>query len=617
MCGISGFFSTDAVFSRDELISMTDALMHRGPDACGYYFDGLVGLGHRRLSIIDVSSAANQPMYSSCGNYAIIYNGEVYNFNEIKDDILKEKKINFKTASDTEVILEAFVLWGKSFVHKLNGMFAIAIYDIQKQSLYLFRDRIGIKPIYYFSDGKNFAFASELKSLLKLNWLKKDLLLNYEAINTFLHLGYIPEPLSVYKNIFKFPSGNFAVISNNNVQITPYWELTEKFFNHPITDENEARQTLKDLMISSVNYRMISDVPFGTFLSGGIDSSVVTAIAQSLSGQPVKTFSIGFEDTKHNESLFAKNVAEYLGTNHHEFTVLGTDARQLIPTMLELFDEPFADSSAIPTMLVSKLARQNVTMTLSGDGGDELFLGYGAYQWASRLRNPVLNTMRKPMFHGLSLMGDKYRRAAHLFDFRNNNYLKSHIFSQEQYLFKRNEITKLLRENIFREIKEDEQYDNLQLSPVEAQALFDIKHYLKDDLLVKVDRASMAYSLETRVPLLDYRIVEFAVNLPENLRKKGNNTKYLLKKVLFDYIPEDYFNRPKWGFSIPLSKWLKSDLKYLVDDYLSEDMVNKQGIINYKIVKNLKNLYFEKNHNYLYNRLWLLVVLNSFLDRER
>ncbi len=616
MCGICGFCSTSNLFSNDDLVSMTDTMSHRGPDASGYFYEGFIGLGHRRLSIIDLSTAANQPMHSHDRNLVMVFNGEIYNFQEIKNELLSEKNITFTTNSDTVVILEAFIHWGVDFVQKLNGMFAIVIFNKATKCLYIFRDRIGIKPLYYFFDGHNFAFASELKALKANSYIRKSTRLNYTAVNEFLHLGFIPEPQSIYDMIYKFPAGCFAILKNEDLKIVTYWKIEDKIHKKQAFDESQAKFQLKELLESSVRYRLISDVPFGTFLSGGIDSSLVTAIAQSISSDPVKTFSIGFTDSKYNESHYAKAVADYLGTNHYEFTVTEKDALQLIPELLDVYDEPYADSSAIPTMLVSKLARQHVTMTLSGDGGDELFMGYGAYNWAKRMNNPLLKAFHHQLYSGLSLFGNKYKRAAQLFDYQKVPNIKSHIFSQEQNMFKRQEISSLLSVDFYKEFDMDEHYENLKLSPAEAQSLFDLNYYLKDDLLVKVDRASMKYSLETRVPILDYRIVEFAYNLPEHFRLNGKTQKYLLKKVLYDYVPAQYFDRPKWGFSIPLQKWLKTDLKYLIEENLSKEKILKHNIIDFKSVASLKDRFFNKNQDYLYNRLWLLIVLQRFLKNN-
>jgi len=618
MCGICGFYSDSGIFSKNDLERMASALSHRGPDADGFFLNGNVGLGHRRLSIIDLSNAANQPMYSHNDRYVMVYNGEVYNFKEIARECkVKDPDFRLYTSSDSEVILEAFALWGVDFVNKLNGMFAIVIYDKLEDSLFVFRDRVGIKPIYYYWDGQNFAFASELKALKTSAFINGNISLNATAINEYLHLGYIPEPHSIYQNIYKFPAGSLAILKGNELKIKKYWSIEDKIKSNVLDNEQEALAELKQLLVSSVKYRMISDVTFGTFLSGGIDSSLVTAIAQSLSSEPVNTFNISFTDTKYDESSYAKAIAGHLGTKHHEYKVTEKDARELIPGLMDVYDEPFADSSAIPTMLVSKMAKQNVTMTLSGDGGDELFMGYGAYYWARRLINPFVKALRGPAEAVLSSMNDKYRRASHLFEKVSDENLASHIFSQEQYLFSRREVTNILNPEFCNDFKlAEKKYLLRQLSPAENQSLFDLNYYLKDDLLVKVDRASMHYSLETRVPLLDYRIVEFAYNLSPNLRYRKGTTKYLLKTVLYDFVPSSFFDRPKWGFSIPLKKWLDKDLNYLIEENLSESALKKTGLLSANQVAELRKQFQNKNNKYLYNRLWELIVLQKFLLRK-
>lgn len=609
MCGIAGYYSPDGVFSRHDLPGLNYSLAHRGPDAQGTFADEKTGLAHRRLSILDLSPAANQPMTSHSGRYVMVYNGEVYNYQEIA----RELDTKLSTTSDTEVILESFERWGMKCVEKFNGMFAIAIYDKQEQTLFLVRDRVGVKPLFYFWDGKNFAFASELKALIKLDFIKKSKEIEPAAIAKYMNLGYIPHPYTVYRNIFKFPSGSCMQVGEQSIRITPYWESDKKITSTLITDYKEARHTLKELLTSSVKYRMISDVPYGTFLSGGIDSSLVTAIAQSLSPQKIKTFSIGFTEARFNESQHARKVANYLGTDHHEFTVSYKEAQDLIPQLPVIYDEPFADSSAIPTALLSQMARKHVTMTLSGDGGDELFHGYGSYTWAERLNNPMVKAFRKPAAFALSMLSNKYKRASHLFHYESEEQLPAHIFSQEQYLFSESEIRDLLREKTSSLPLETIFKTARTLSPSEQQALFDLNYYLEDDLLVKVDRATMLHSLETRVPLLDYRIVEFALNLSPSLKVKNGSKKFLLKDILFGYVPPPYFDRPKQGFAIPLSVWLRNELRYLVDEYLSTETIEKYGFVNNVRVIELKKRFFKGEH-YLYNRLWLLIHLHMWLE---
>jgi asparagine synthase (glutamine-hydrolysing) len=610
MCGITGLVDFTRSFSEGDLRAMTDCVAHRGPDADGFFFDGTVGLGHRRLSILDLSTAANQPMYAVGDRYVIVFNGEVYNFQEIAQKL----EVPLRTTSDTEVILEAFVKWGPDFVQRLNGMFAFAVYDRQEELLFLYRDRMGIKPVYYYYDGQRFAFGSELKSLVRLPFLQGKLTLNKEAISQFLYLGYIPRPNSIYSQIQKMESGTYLVLNKKEIIIHPYWQLGSQVKEEVLRDEAEAKKQLRELVLSSVRYRMISDVPFGTFLSGGIDSSLVTAAAQHVSGTPVKTFSIAFTAAKYNEAKFAAAVSRHLGTDHHEFTVTEREALEWIGQLNGIYDEPFADSSAIPTLLVSELARRHVTMTLSGDGGDELFMGYGMYAWAKRLHNPIIQAFRSPLAMALASMGNRYERASHLFRYPSASRLKSHIFSQEQYMFSEQELEQVLTPGFGAplDLQENGQALKRPLSAMEEQAFFDMQYYLQDDLLVKVDRATMRHSLETRVPLLDYRIVEFALNLSPKLKVKNGVSKYLLKQVLYDFVPEEIFNRPKWGFSVPLGSWLKGDLRYLVEDYLNKQVIDTCGVVQYAGVEKLKKHFFG-GKDYLYNRIWLLIVLHKWL----
>ena len=624
MCGITGYLSPKKIFSEAELHAMTNSIAYRGPDAFGYFTDELVGLGHRRLSVIDLSVSANQPMHSADGRFVIVYNGEVYNFREIAAELKQIYKSNFHTSSDTEVILEAYARYGPDFVLKLNGMFALAIYDKIKGELFVCRDRIGIKPLYYFWDGENFAFASELKALTKASAIPLELNLN--GIYHFLHLGFIPAPQSIYKAIKKLDSGTWLKVSKNNLESHKYWSINKQITEKVITKEKEAIVKLSDLLMSSVQYQIKSDVPFGVFLSGGIDSSLITANAVNLSGVKVNTFSIGFEENKYNESVYAKAVANHLGTNHHEFLVSYKNAIDLIDTIFDVYSEPFADSSSIPTLLVSKLAKEHVTVTLSGEGGDELFLGYGSYQWAKRLNNPIIKSFRKPIGKLFS-HSDKYKRHENYFNYPTENLQYSHTLSQELYYFSLEEINNFTTKdfNNRQGSNNTELLNNFgieinhlrrSLNPMEKQAIFDLHFYLQGDLLTKVDRASMLYSLETRVPYLDHRIIEFSLNLSPDLKYKNGTTKYLLKEILFQYVPEKFFDRPKQGFAIPLEGWLKKELKFLIDEFLSEKVIKQFSIVEYQYVEKLKNDFLLNNQSYLYNRLWILIVLHKWLIKN-
>lgn len=605
MCGIAGYYCNKDRPGEDILRNMTESLSHRGPDATGYFSEGPVGFGHQRLKIIDLSDAANQPMVSANGRYVMIFNGEVYNFKSIAAEL----KLQPKTHSDTEVVLEAFSSAGIRSFGMFNGMYALMIYDKQERKLTIARDRIGIKPLYYYQNSDNYFFASELKAIRKA---PVDLVINQNTISGFLQLGYIPGPDTIYQNVSKFPAGHYMEITDDGMEVKPYWELTERIKPDPVNDEATAKKELADRIRKSVEYRMISDVPFGTFLSGGIDSSLVTAMAQSLSSKPVNTFSIGFKESDYNEAPYAKKVADYLGTSHHTFMVSHQEAIDLFDEIIQTYDEPFADSSGIPTMLVSKLARQHVTMTLSGDGGDELFYGYGSYKWAARLSYPGLKMFRKPISAIMGQLNDRYKRVGKLIDYPSTESLKRHIFSQEQYFFSSLEIDKLVIPKMEWVIMENFNTGR-ELSPVEEQALFDLHYYLKDDLLVKVDRASMKYGLETRVPLLDHEIVEFALNLSENLKLKNGEPKYLLKQVLYDLVPARYFDRPKWGFSIPLRHWLKNELRDWMEIYTGKEMVEGAGLVNYSVVNDLKKKYLN-GQDHLFNRLWLIIVLHKWLS---
>lgn len=630
MCGLAGYFSNDNFFNTEDLEVMTSTLDHRGPDAIGYFSKNGAGLGSTRLSIIDLSDRANQPMHSANGRYVAVYNGEVYNFSEIGAGLMQEgNRANFRTSSDTEIVLEAFARYGADFVKLLNGMYAIAIYDTQQNELHIFRDRIGIKPLYYYWDGKNFAFASELKALRKLSKIPKTI--NKKVIRDFLHLGYIPTPHSIYENIFKMNSGSGLRISANGLREFKYWNIHDCINDDIVDDKDEAVVKLSDLLYSSIQYQLKSDVPFGIFLSGGKDSSLIAAKAASASNVKPNTFTIGFEESMSHETAHAKVIAKYLNTDHHEFIVSVKKAQELIEDVFEAHDEPFADSSSVPTMLLSKLAKKHVSVALSGEGGDELFLGYGSYRWAKRLDSVFLKTFRKPLASLLSKMPSRYQRVGRLLSYSRNANLRSHIFSQEQYWFAEDEIDNLLLpdhkkpDNLIENMPIDflELYRNSKtswpdhsrrLTAMEEQALFDLQFYLQDDLLTKIDRCGMHYSLETRVPYLDHRIIEYSLNISDFLKFRNGNAKYILSEILYKYMPRELFNRPKEGFDIPLNKWLHKEFRYLIDENLNETVIKKYGVVNYEEVKKLIAM-FDSGVDYVYNRIWLLIVLHKWFRK--
>ena len=587
-------------------------LSHRGPDNQQFVNHTISShkyfLGHTRLSIIDLSESANQPFYSQSGKTVIIYNGEIYNYRELRAELEESHSIQFKTRSDTELLIEAFELVGPEFVNRLNGMFAFSILNLEDGKMYLFRDRLGIKPLYYLQDETRLTFSSELKSIRKV---EQGLEINKAAIYEFLHLGYIPEPHTIYSQVQKFPAGSYGVLEDNTLSVTRYWDSSEHFESN-FNDSQDPKEELKSLLHKSVKRRLLADVPVGTFLSGGIDSSLITAIASKEFGSSLPTFHVSFEDSAFDESEYASKIAGHLGTEHTEVHLKEQDALDLVEDILPQFDEPFADSSAIPTMLVSKVASQKVKVSLSGDGGDELFMGYGMYNWARRLANPAIRLLRSPIYAWLgSSDTQRKQRASWLFADDGGNRM-SHIFSQEQYLFAQTE----LKESLLNDTTGSFKVQHFpSRSDAENQAFFDLNYYLKDDLLTKVDRASMKYSLEVRVPLLDHEIVEYALRLPEKWKVNKGDSKFILKKVLADYLPEEFYNRQKWGFSIPLSRWLNSELKYLQDTFLDDKIIEKWGVVNPDYVTKLKDK-FQKGNEIWYNRIWALIILHRWLEEN-
>lgn len=604
MCGIVGWINSPQT-DKKQLEKTLLAIAHRGPDAKGTFINDSDALGHVRLSIQDLSISANQPMIGD--QWVLVFNGEIYNYIELRE----KYQLNCQTTSDTEVLLKGFEKVGEKIFSELNGMYAFALYSKQSKKVILCRDRVGIKPLYLYDNGKSFAFASELKAFKVVQWIKQSLTILPDAVTNFLHLGYIPSPQTIYKEVIKFPAGHYAEIENGSIKLHEYWSPEQSVHKETIKEEGLAKEQLKELLNQSIKLRLRSDVPFGTFLSGGIDSSLVTAIAQKNTSKALNTFSIGFQESSHNEAEFAKEIAKNIGTNHHEFYVSVNDAKNLVESLVGDYDEPYADSSAIPMMLVSKLARSEVKMTLSGDGGDEMFMGYGFYNWARRLSNPVVKAFRPMIGYGLKMGDLRMQRAADMF-LSPGDQQQSHIFSQEQYYFKQSEINALLLKPTRVSEYLNTDFDVARnFSPAEKQSFFDLKYYLKDELLTKVDIATMKYGLENRVPLLDHNIVEFALNLDEGLKNKGGEAKYLLKQVLYDYVDKSLFDRPKQGFSIPLAKWLKGSLSAKVEEMLSPEVTKKVGWLNVgEVQKVLKK--FKGGRDYYFNRVWAIMIFHQW-----
>lgn len=610
MCGIAGYIGKDKEKSADVF---RRHLLHRGPDEQDVWSSDRVLLFHARLKIIDLSQAASQPMVSHCGRYVMVYNGEVYNFTAIKNEILKkDPSIIFRSHSDSEVILEAFAMWGTAMAEKLNGMFAIAIYDTREDRLFLFRDRLGEKPLYYYHSNGVFAFASELKALANLPDIRKEI--NNTALRYYLNLGFIPEPHTIWNSIHKFPKASFAIHYNKDLAFTRYWDPSVALTNGRKQANAATEEEFEALLEDAVAMRLISDVPLGLLLSGGTDSSLVTALAQKNNGVPLKTFSIGFEDRNKDESAWAERVAKHIGTEHHTLVCTEKQALGLVPEIVSCYDEPYADSSALPTMLVSGLARKHVTVALTGDGGDEQFLGYGAHRWAERLSNPALYALRYPAAFFMNMGGSRYKRIASMLKYQSSTSRYQHILSQEQYMFSEAEVCRLFagRNTPMPALGADTR--NLPLSPGEQQAFNDLLVYLPDDLLVKTDRASMKYSLELRPPLLDHRLVEFSLSLPRQFKEHKGCQKFLLKKILSKYIPHHLVYRKKQGFAVPLDQWLRNELMPMAEHYLSTREINRYGLLNTGEVNRMVSGFYNKGYHFYYVRIWQMLVLQLFME---
>lgn len=614
MCGIAGFIDPSRNWNKEQLLAATSALSHRGPDAYGTYFENGIGLGHRRLSIIDLSQNANQPMFSHDKRYVMVFNGEIYNYRELASKYFKNQ--HFKTTSDSEVILELFALKGIDFVHDLNGMFAIAIYDTVENELFIFRDRIGIKPLVYYKNDNQFAFASELKALLKLDISKE---IDITSLQDYLFLEYVPSDRSIFKSIKKLPAGHYIKVSEKDFTIYCYYDLAEKInWNNSINTKNINEQ-FKELLFSSVSMQTVSDVPLGAFLSGGTDSSLICAAFQAQSNVPVNTFTIGFNVPEFDESIYAGKVADILKTNHRLTISSETEALNYVDKLADAYDEPFATPSTLPSMLVCNKARDFVTVAMSGDGGDELFMGYGYYVWYQRLQKIHKiggNAAIKMSSILLSMLGNRAKRASRILDYADFGSIWPHVWSQEQYMFNEQEISILLNKKYKHTTIMDEwqNINDMPLHPFEKISLFDLKNYLSNNLLYKMDIASMYSGLEVRVPLLDHRLIEFSASLPINMKINNGEQKYLLKKTLEDFLPHNLIYRKKWGFPAPLHKWLKTDLAFLIEKYLNKDYIRKQDIFNYNFIENIIYKY-RSGGEFHYKRIWALIFFQLWYEK--
>ncbi len=596
MCGICGFISERQI-TISKLKEMNDTMYHRGPNDSGEEIWKLsggfyLGLAHRRLSILDLSSLGHQPMHSRNGQVSIVYNGEIYNYLELKKEL---GDYEFQSNCDTEVLLAAYLKWGIRFVDKLNGMFAIALFDRQNDTLYLMRDRIGKKPLYYWLDKDNIVFASECKPFFLTPGFEKKI--NTDILPRYFMNQYIEAPHSIFENVYKLEPGKVLEYRYGKIQQYKYWDIAEKYNqnkNKMIGSYADAKEYLKYLLSDATEKRMISDVPLGSFLSGGYDSSLITAIAQSRTNAPLKTFSIGFDDPSYNEAEYAKEVAKHLGTEHTELYINQQDMLALVSEIAKYYDEPFADSSQIPSMLVAKLAKEKVTVVLSGDGGDEFFCGYNIYPYVAQAQKLdyigtiIYNLTTGKLFQKFNLIEKLPYKVRSIVKNRNINTKTQ--FGGENYEKKLNHILLSCNDEFKFEKEQSYKEENWQI----IRMLLDQDTYLSGDILCKVDRATMHCSLEARCPILDYRVMEFSYQIPHKYKFFKGDKKHILKDLAYDYIPRQLLDRPKKGFGVPLDNWLRGPLKEQLLEYTNADLLKKQGIFDAEATRILLYEYLDK-----------------------
>jgi len=621
MCGVCGLVHLKNQGKPDlqVLRRMCGVITHRGPDDEGQIVLGQAGLGMRRLSIIDLKTG-HQPLANEDESLWIVFNGEIYNFRELRGELVKLGH-RFRTNSDTEVIVHGYESWGEDVCGRLNGIFAFALWDSKRNRLFLVRDHVGVKPMYYYLDSEKFVFGSEIKSILQCRDIRKTL--DLDALNQYLTFEYVPSPASIFREVRKLEPGHWLSLQDGGIRTERYWKFVPAPENWT---EAAASERLRELLRDSVRMQLVSDVPLGAFLSGGIDSSIVVSLMAKLVDRPVKTFSIGFQESSYNELKYARAVAGKYGTEHHEF-MIRPQVLELTERLVRQLDEPFGDFSIFPTYLVSKMARDFVTVTLSGDGGDELFAGYDTYRahrFDRRFYHRLPKLVKRRLFDALAdrlppSAGKK--GAVNSFKrFVQGTRLPKELSHARWMVFLTPEERRALfmpgalegftcelpYGTILRYSREAEGTDD-----VARTGYVDLKTYLADDILVKVDRMSMAASLEARVPYLDPRIVEFALSLPPDLKMKGFRTKVLLKKTFRDDLPEEVQNRDKQGFSIPIKNWIRGELKPMMLDLLSERRIREQGLFQPAFVSRLVREHIEGTENHSH-KLWALMVFEQW-----
>lgn len=657
MCGFTGFLMSEAgnINEMEEVVSsMNSTLTHRGPDDKGLWIDNDEGiaLGHRRLSILDLSAAGHQPMHSLSDRFTMVFNGEIYNHLEIRKELESSKAniFHWKGHSDSETLLAAIEEWGLEKTLQLSiGMFSIALWDRDKRVLSLARDRFGEKPLYYGWVNKSFVFGSELKAIKAYPGFNNSIC--RRALSNYLRFMYVPAPQSIYVDIFKLEPGQYLEIESKDitsqtVKIKKYWSLEEEIKEAQLnlfTNESEALETLESALNQSIKMQMLSDVPLGAFLSGGIDSSLIVALMQKQSSQSVKTFTVAFEESEFDESPFASKIAKHLGTNHHELFVSSSEAQGVISKLPVIYDEPFADSSQIPTHLISMAAKKEVTVSLSGDAGDELFGGYNRYFWGPRIwskiswmpffmRNMIsssicsisqerwdllgasINKFQKSS-QGINRLGDKAYKLSETLN--NVKSIDDLYFNLISIWHDSSNIIKGLDLSNSEAVNRSKKYPrSLNLDGASSRMMFwDSLNYLPDDILCKVDRAAMACSLETRVPFLDHRVSKIAWQLPTSMKIRGNEGKWALRQILYRHVPRELIERPKAGFSIPLGSWLRGPLRQWAETLLSEDRLSKEGYFYPEPIRTMWSDHLRGKRDWGH-KLWTILMFQSWLEEN-
>lgn len=623
MCGIAGkfFFDKEKPVSSQLLKRMTDTIVHRGPDDEGHFVDGNFGFGMRRLSIIDLAGG-HQPIFNEDRSLAIVFNGEIYNYRELKKELEKCGHV-FRTNSDTETILHCYEQYGNEFMHRLNGMFAIALWDIKNRKLTLVRDRLGIKPLYYYHDAEKLLFGSEIKAIVEDETIERKV--NANALDMYLSFMYVPNPLSMFENIYKLPPGHLLECENGKVTVSRYWDLN--FEPDYSRTEKDFIEEYNHLLEDAVKIRLLSEVPLGAFLSGGVDSSSIVAMMAKVSSHRVKTFSIGFEEGGyHDETKHAELIAKKFNTDHTTFRV-SSDMLQMLPKYVYHFDEPFADYAAFPTYVVSKLAREHVTVVLTGDGGDEVFAGYDRYRFEAladkmkMLPSFIRKGLLLPISAGLKNLVSTESGSHALF---NGIHKRLHEMNKEAgrryierfYLYDYAEKSRLMTSpEIF---KTDFSYADMKdywkngfSDNLSKRLYFDIMTSLPEEMLTKVDRVTMAVSLEARVPLIDYRIVELSGRIPSRMKMSLRKSKLFMKHAASEYLPRNIIHRPKHGFSSPIDKWLRYDLQEMVREALSAKSLKEAGYFNPDFVGAMINHHMSGKLN-LGEKLFMLMVFQMW-----